>query len=78
MLRIRELTVSGEDKENENQDLKDNVASLQAELESVRSDCQGILKVMSSMEKQLSEYSAREESTVQVRRMKNNVPSKPA
>ena len=64
--RIRQLTVKLEDKENENTELQDSVTSLQGELESTRLDCGGMLKVLSNMEKQLTEYTSREENVAAV------------
>ena len=65
--RVRELTISMEDKENENQDLKDSNIALQAELDSSRSDCEGMLKVFNTMGKKIAEFESREESVNSVR-----------
>ena len=43
---------------------KERLRSLQVEYETARADAEGMLKVMNGMEKQLSEYAEREEQVV--------------
>ena len=43
--------------------------SLATEVETVKNDCEGMLKVMTTMEKQLSEFSAREDAINEVLQM---------
>lgn len=64
--RLRDLSGVIERKDKMLEDAQERVSSLQAELESVRQDCEGMLGVMSSMEKQLNQYSSREDAVAEV------------
>jgi hypothetical protein len=44
---------------------------MRSELEATKQDCEGMLKVMESMEKQLNQYSAREDAVALVTLMIN-------
>lgn len=59
--RLRQVTSSMEEKEQNNEDLILASQHQTAELESVRGDCEGMLKVLQKLEVQVTEYSVREE-----------------
>lgn len=45
---------------------RDDLRAVQQELSSTRSDAEGMVKVMTALEKQLAEYASREEQTMQI------------
>jgi chromosome segregation ATPase len=66
-VRLRELTTALEQKTTALDELQERNRGLQAELEASRQDCEGMLNVLNSMEKQLTQYSAREDAVAEVR-----------
>ncbi|CEG36795.1 uncharacterized protein PHALS_04054 [Plasmopara halstedii] len=65
-VRLRELTDALDTKDKAIDELKERNSDLQSELDAVRQDCEGILNVLNSMEKQLTQYSAREEAVAEL------------
>ncbi|KUF98365.1 Transcription factor IIIB 90 kDa subunit [Phytophthora nicotianae] len=65
-VRLRELTNALEKKEKAVNDLQAQNNGLQSELDAVRQDCEGMLNVLNSMEKQLTQYCAREDAVTEV------------
>ncbi|RLN61025.1 hypothetical protein BBJ29_004160 [Phytophthora kernoviae] len=66
-IRLRELTNALEQKDMTVDELQEQNSELQAEFEAVRQDCEGMLNVMNSMEKQLTQYCAREDAVAEER-----------
>jgi len=66
--RTRELQGMLASKTQEAESANENVRKLARDLETTRSDNEGMLQVMSGMEKQLNDFAAREESVAQVAR----------
>lgn len=64
--RLRDLNAVIEAKDKQLEEAQEKVSVLQAEIESVRQDCEGMLGVMNSMEKQLNQYSDREDAVAEV------------
>uniref|UniRef100_K3WGD2 Uncharacterized protein n=1 Tax=Globisporangium ultimum (strain ATCC 200006 / CBS 805.95 / DAOM BR144) TaxID=431595 RepID=K3WGD2_GLOUD len=64
--RLRELNSIVEHKERAIDELEEKNRTLQVDLESARQDCEGMLNVLNSMEKQLTQYCNREESVTEV------------
>ncbi|RLN85313.1 hypothetical protein BBJ28_00016455 [Nothophytophthora sp. Chile5] len=64
-VRLRELTNAVEQKEKAVDELQHRNDALQSELEAVRQDCEGMLNVLNSMEKQLTQYCAREDAVAE-------------
>lgn len=64
--RLRELTSVIDAKEKRADELEEQNRVLQNELESVRQDCEGMLRVLTNMEKQLNQYCAREDAVAEV------------
>ncbi|KAG7394353.1 hypothetical protein PHYBOEH_005285 [Phytophthora boehmeriae] len=65
-VRLRELTTALEQKDKSVDELQDRNSELQSECEAVRQDCEGMLSVMNSMEKQLTQYCAREDAVAEL------------
>ncbi|KAG2527120.1 hypothetical protein JM16_001927 [Phytophthora kernoviae] len=65
-IRLRELTNALEQKDKTVDELQEQNSELQAEFEAVRQDCEGMLNVMNSMEKQLTQYCAREDAVAEL------------
>ncbi|EEY57733.1 uncharacterized protein PITG_00301 [Phytophthora infestans T30-4] len=65
-VRLRELTNALEKKEKTVDDLQERNNGLQGELDGVRQDCEGMLNVLNSMEKQLTQYCAREDAVAEM------------
>lgn len=65
-VRLRELTDALETKDKTVDDLQERSNGLQSELDAVRQDCEGMLNVLNSMEKQLTQYCAREEAVAEL------------
>ncbi|EGZ16001.1 hypothetical protein PHYSODRAFT_334198 [Phytophthora sojae] len=65
-VRLRELTNALEKKDKAVDELQERNSGLQAELEAVRQDCEGMLNVLNSMEKQLTQYCAREDAVAEL------------
>ncbi|KAF1775585.1 hypothetical protein GQ600_3857 [Phytophthora cactorum] len=65
-VRLRELTNALEKKEKAVDDLQERNNGLQSELDAVRQDCEGMLNVLNSMEKQLTQYCAREDAVAEL------------
>ncbi|DBA04095.1 TPA: hypothetical protein N0F65_009442 [Lagenidium giganteum] len=65
--RLRELNSAIEAKERHIDEIEESNRSMKVELDAVRSDCEGMLAVMNSMEKQLSQYCSREDAVSEVR-----------
>ncbi|KAG6610075.1 Transcription factor IIIB 90 kDa subunit [Phytophthora cinnamomi] len=65
-VRLRELTNALEKKDKAVDELQERNSALQAELEAVRQDCEGMLNVLNSMEKQLTQYCAREDAVTEL------------
>ncbi|ETK87937.1 hypothetical protein F441_07860 [Phytophthora nicotianae CJ01A1] len=65
-VRLRELTNALEKKEKAVNDLQAQNNGLQSELDAVRQDCEGMLNVLNSMEKQLTQYCAREDAVTEL------------
>lgn len=65
-VRLRELTSALEKKDRAVDELQERNNGLQSELEAVRQDCEGMLNVLNSMEKQLTQYCAREDGVAEV------------
>ncbi|KAF1328398.1 hypothetical protein FI667_g6928, partial [Globisporangium splendens] len=63
--RLRELNNVVEHKERAIGKLEEKNRTLQVDLESARQDCEGMLNVLNSMEKQLAQYCNREESVAE-------------
>ncbi|OQS03541.1 hypothetical protein THRCLA_04140 [Thraustotheca clavata] len=66
--RLRELTSALDTKDKQLDDLQENYRATQSELEMVKGDCEGMLKVMQTMEKQLQEFAAREDAVTDLER----------
>ncbi|GAB9469898.1 hypothetical protein Gpo141_00007161 [Globisporangium polare] len=64
--RLRELNSVIEHKERAIDELEERNRTLQADLDSARQDCEGMLNVLNSMEKQLTQYCNREDSVTEV------------
>lgn len=64
--RLRELNSVIEHKERAIDELEERNRTLQVDLESARQDCEGMLNVLNSMEKQLTQYCNREDSVAEV------------
>ena len=62
--RAREVKALLVAKETEFEAIKADYAALKMEHEATRKDCEGMLKVMEGMERQIAEYATREEETV--------------
>lgn len=65
--RLRELNSVIEHKEKTIDELEEKNRILHVDLESARQDCEGMLSVLNSMEKQLTQYCNREDSVAEVR-----------
>ncbi|EQC39332.1 hypothetical protein SDRG_03537 [Saprolegnia diclina VS20] len=66
--RLRELTSALDGKDKQLEQLQEIYNATSHELEMVKSDCEGMLKVMQSMEKQLGEYASREDAVTELER----------
>jgi chromosome segregation protein len=64
--RLRELNSLVDDRSKRVEALEDQLRATTSELDSVRQDCEGMLQVMTSMEKQLTQYCAREDAVAEV------------
>jgi chromosome segregation ATPase len=64
--RLRDLNGVIESKDKQLEEALEKVSVLQAEIDAVRQDCEGMLNVMNSMEKQLNQYSDREDAVAEV------------
>lgn len=65
--RLVELTTLLEDQERENDARRETISGLETELSTSQKDCEGMLNVLSGMEKQLADYTTREEAVTTVR-----------
>ncbi|KAH7474670.1 Laminin subunit alpha-1 [Phytophthora ramorum] len=65
-VRLRELTNALEEKDKAVSELQERNSGLQSELEAVRQDCEGMLNVLNSMEKQLTQYCTREDAVAEL------------
>ncbi|KAK1945139.1 hypothetical protein P3T76_003672 [Phytophthora citrophthora] len=65
-VRLRELTNALEQKDKVVDELQERNNGLQAELDAIRQDCEGMLNVLNSMEKQLTQYCAREDAVAEL------------
>eukprot|EP00644_Phytophthora_capsici_P010545 jgi/Phyca11/116066/e_gw1.30.255.1 len=65
-IRLRELTNALEQKDKAVDELQERNNGLQAELDAIRQDCEGMLNVLNSMEKQLTQYCAREDAVAEL------------
>ncbi|ETW03017.1 hypothetical protein, variant 1 [Aphanomyces invadans] len=66
--RLRELTSALDAKHKQVDEWQERHRGVVAELDLVKQDCEGMVKVMHSMEKQLNEYAAREEAVAELER----------
>ncbi|OQR97602.1 hypothetical protein ACHHYP_10173 [Achlya hypogyna] len=66
--RLRELTSALDTKDQQLDGLQELHRATVTELDVVKGDCEGMLKVLQSMEKQLNEYAAREEAVTELER----------
>ncbi|KDO35511.1 hypothetical protein SPRG_00358 [Saprolegnia parasitica CBS 223.65] len=66
--RLRELTSALDGKDKQLEQLQELFNATSHELDMVKSDCEGMLKVMQSMEKQLGEYASREDAVTELER----------
>ncbi|OWZ23064.1 hypothetical protein PHMEG_0002119 [Phytophthora megakarya] len=65
-VRLRELTNALETKEKALDEMQERNNGLQSEIDGVRQDCEGMLNVLNSMEKQLTQYCAREDAVAEL------------
>lgn len=65
--RLRELNSVVEHKERRIDELEDASRALQHDLDAARHDCEGMLNVLTGMEKQLTQYCEREDAVATVR-----------
>ncbi|KAF0696299.1 Aste57867_12932 [Aphanomyces stellatus] len=66
--RLRELTSALESKDKQVDEWHERHRAVTAELDLVKHDCEGMIKVMHGMEKQLNEYAAREDAVADLER----------
>ncbi|CAK5211284.1 unnamed protein product [Aphanomyces euteiches] len=66
--RLRELTSALDSKDRQVDEWQERHRAASSELDLVKHDCEGMVKVMQSMEKQLNEYAAREEAVAELER----------
>ncbi|CAK4715319.1 unnamed protein product [Aphanomyces euteiches] len=66
--RLRELTSALDSKDRQVDEWQERHRAASTELDLVKHDCEGMVKVMQSMEKQLNEYAAREEAVAELER----------
>ncbi|TYZ56912.1 hypothetical protein PybrP1_006078 [[Pythium] brassicae (nom. inval.)] len=64
--RLRELNSAVEHREKAVDELEEKNRALHSELEAARQDCEGMLSVLSGMEKQLTQYCNREDSVAEL------------
>ncbi|KAG7389606.1 hypothetical protein PHYPSEUDO_010003 [Phytophthora pseudosyringae] len=65
-VRLRELTSALEKKDKAVDELQEHNNGLLSELDAVRQDCEGMLNVLNSMEKQLTQYCTRENAVAEL------------
>ncbi|POM81207.1 Myosin heavy chain, partial [Phytophthora palmivora] len=65
-VRLRELTNALETKDKKIDEMQERNNGMQSELDAVRQDCEGMLNVLNSMEKQLTQYCAREDAVAEL------------